>query len=416
MNWYPTLSYGYLKSYMKQRIGDQAVIRRAVSIDDFKDSDILAISSTSQDYGVAQKIAIAAKKDNPNIITVLGGHHVSYLPESMSEDFDIGVLGEGEETFSVLVRALVNGSDIGQIPGLAFHHEGRVIVTPPRRHIDPIDLIPMPERDYYGNVYLMSSRGCPYNCSFCTSKVFWGNTRFFSALYVVAEIEHLVANMGDRPFINIYDDLFVADRKRFGEIIRLLEDKGLTDTVSFGFSVRANMVDDDLCGLIRRFRSVGVCFGAESGSDRVLKLMNKGSTVAINQRALDLLHKHRISTACSFIVGWPTETEEEVRSTYEFVSRNAAQGKHPPEAIINILMPMPGTPMWEYAVQVGIIPRQGFDWNRLGIFASYRHSTAKSFDDWVCSRRENNSVYMNEHVLPQERLYEIMAEYEQKVS
>lgn len=397
---------------MAQRIGDQAVIRRATSLDDFGDCDVLAISSTSQDYGVAQKIAVAAKQENPSIVTVLGGHHVSYLPESMSEQFDVGVLGEGEETFSVLVRALVHGSDIGQIPGLAFHHEGRVVLTPPRRYIDPIDTIPMPYRDYYGSVYLMSSRGCPYSCSFCTSRVFWGKTRFFSASYVVAEIEHLVSNMGENPFINIYDDLFVADRKRFAEIIRLLEEKDLTRTVSFGFAVRANMVDDELCRQIRRFRSVGVCFGAESGSDRILKLMNKGSTVAINQRALDLLHKYQISTACSFIVGWPTETEEEVRSTYEFVRRNAEEGKHPPNAAVNILMPMPGTPVWEYAVKSGIIPKNGFDWNRLGIFASHHHSTAKSFDDWVCSRRENNSIYLNEETLPQERLYQIMSEYE----
>jgi radical SAM superfamily enzyme YgiQ (UPF0313 family) len=397
---------------MEQRIGDQAQIRRAVSLDDFKDCDVLAVSSTSQDYGVAQQIAIEAKKDNPNIVTVLGGHHVSYLPQSMSEQFDIGVLGEGEETFSVLVRALVHGSDIGQIPGLAFHHEGRVVVTPPRGFINPIDIIPMPYRDYYGSVYLMSSRGCPYSCSFCTSKVFWGKTRFFSAPYVVAEIEHLASRMGDNPFINIYDDLFVADRKRLEEIICLLEKKGLTDTVAFGFSVRSNMVNDDLCEKIKRFRSVAVCFGAESGSDRVLKLMNKGATVAMNQNALDVLHKHGVSNACSFIVGWPTETEEEVRSTYEFIRRNAVEGKHPPKAAVNILMPMPGTPVWQQALDMGIIPKQGFDWNRLGIFASYHHSTAASFDDWVCARRENNSVYMNEDTLPQERLYQIMAEYD----
>ena len=397
---------------MAQRIGDQAEIRRATDIDDIKDSDVLAISSTSQDYGMAQQIASSAKERNPKIITVLGGHHVSYLPESMSEQFDIGVLGEGEETFSVLVRALLSGSDIGQMPGLAFHHEGRVIVTPPRRNIEPIDTIPMPYRDYYQSVYLMSSRGCPYKCAFCTSKAFWGKTRFFSAPYVVAEIEHLVSQMDPDPIINIYDDLFVADRKRFSEIVRLLEEKDLMTKVSFGFSVRSNMVDDSLCEQIRKFRSVGVCFGAESGSDRILKLMNKGTTVAINQRALDTLHKYGIQTNCSFIVGWPTETEEEVRNTYDFITKNIAEGKHPKVAVVNILMPMPGTPVWDLAIEKNIIPKHGFDWNRLSIFASHYHSTAKSFDDWVDMRREKNSIYMNEDTLPQERLYKIMWEYD----
>lgn len=404
---------GYLKSYMEKKLGDRVVIRRAESLEDCADCDILAISSTSPDYGIAQQIASAAKQDNPKLITVLGGHHVSYLPDSMSEQFDIGVLGEGEETFSELVPALMTGSDIGQMPGLAFHHEGKVVTTPPRAHIENIDSIPMPYRDYYERVYMMTSRGCPYKCSFCTSRVFWGKTRFFSAPYVVSEIEHLIDNMGYMPYIEIFDDLFVADRKRLEEIIRLLEKKGLMGQASYGFSVRANLVDDYLCELIKRFVTVGACFGVESGSDRILGLMNKGTTVATNQKALDTFHKHGILTNCSFIVGWPTETEEEVRSTYDFLRRNVKEGKHPKRAIINILVPMPGTPVWNYAVKTGVISERNFDWNRLGVFASY-HATAvnDSFDKWVEIRRENNSVYLNEDTLPQEKLYKIMAEYE----
>jgi anaerobic magnesium-protoporphyrin IX monomethyl ester cyclase len=376
---------------------------------------VLAISSTSQDYAVAKEIAQLVKEGNPKIITVLGGHHVSYLPESMSEEFDIGVLGEGEETFAELVRALLTGADIGQMPGLAFHHEGRVIVTPPRPQIVPIDSIPMPVREEWERVYTMSSRGCPYRCSFCTSSVFWGKTRFFSAEYVVAEIEHILEHTGANPIINIYDDLFVADKKRFEKIVSLLEDKGIVDKAAFTFSVRANMVDDIMCSLIKRMKNAGVSFGAESGSDRILGLMNKNTTAEMNQGALDTLSKHGIPANCSFIVGWPSETEEEVRKTYSFIVGNLIAGKLTTGTAINILMPMPGTPMWDYATDKEIIPKHGFDWNRLGIFASFRHSTIRNFSDWVDLRRENNSIYMNEHTLPQERLYEIMSEYEQAV-
>ena len=402
---------GYLKAYMEQRIGDMADVRRATSVDDFHDCDVLAISATSPDYGIAQQIASAAKEANPKVITVLGGHHVSYLPESMSNQFDIGVLGEGEETFSVLVRALVNGEDIGQIPGLAFHHEGKVVVTPRRKNIGNIDSIPIPYRDYHKQVYIMTSRGCPYKCAFCTSQAFWGNTRFHSAERVVEEIERLAARMEPNPYIEIFDDLFVADRKRFEKIVDLLEDKGLTGSVNYGFSVRANLIDDSLCRIIRRFRQAGCCFGIESGSDRILKLMNKGTTVAINQRALDTLYEHGISPNCSFVIGWPGETEDEVRSTFEFIKRNAAEGKHPSKAVVNILMPMPGTPVWDHAVKTGIIKEHGFDWNRLGVFASHQTTSAPSFSDWTDIRRENNSVYLNEDTVPQERLYKIMAEY-----
>ena len=415
MDWYPTLSFGYLKSYLKARFGNSVSFKRITSAEDAVNCHILAISSTSQDYSVAQDVAKLVKKENPGIITILGGHHVSYLPDSMTEDFDIGVIGEGEQTFYELIKAILAGADIGQIPGLAFHHEGQVVLTPRRQLIYPLDIIPIPERDYWDNVYMMSSRGCPYKCSFCTSAMFWEKTRFFSSNYVVTEIEHLLENIGTNSFINIYDDLFVADRRRLRNIVELLEKKKIVDKTMYTFSVRANMVDDELCELIKRMNNAGVSFGAESGSDRILGLMNKKTTVQMNQEALDTLQKHDISANCSFIVGWPGETEEEVRQTYSFIVNNLAQKKLSVAAAINILMPMPGTPMWDYAISKGIIEKHGFDWNRLGVFASYRHSNAKSFSDWVDMRKENKSIYLNEDTLPEERLYKIMEEYEEMV-
>jgi len=333
----------------------------------------------------------------------------------MSEHFDIGVIGEGEQTFYELIKALLSGEDIGQIPGLAFHHEGKVIQTPRRQLIYPLDMIPIPERDYWDNIYMMSSRGCPYKCAFCTSAMFWEKTRFFSSKYFVTEVEHIIDSLGREAFINIYDDLFVADRKRLKNIIELLDKKKVLDKATYTFSVRANMVDDELCELIKAMNHAGVCFGAESGSNRILDLMHKQSTVETNQNALDILQKHDISANCSFIVGWPGETEDEVRQTYSFIARNLMEKKLSKAVAINILMPMPGTPVWDYAIEKGLIPQQGFDWNRLGVFASYRHSSAKSFQEWIEMRRENNSIYMNEETLPQETLYKIMEEYEEAV-
>jgi radical SAM superfamily enzyme YgiQ (UPF0313 family) len=195
----------------------------------------------------------------------------------------------------------------------------------------------------------------------------------------------------------------------------LVEQKGIQKKCGFAFAIRANLVDEELCEGLKRMNATDVGFGAESGSDRILKLLHKGTTVEVNQRALDTLYKHRIPVRCSFIVGSPTETEEEVRMTYEFFMKNLIDGKLYPGCAVNIMMPMPGTEMWHYAIQSGIIDLENMDWNRLSIFASYRDSNIKDFSSWVERRRKNNSVYLAEDTLPQERLYELMYIYENAI-
>jgi radical SAM superfamily enzyme YgiQ (UPF0313 family) len=139
--------------------------------------------------------------------------------------------------------------------------------------------------------------------------------------------------------------------------------------------------------------------------------MNKGTTVEQNQKAIDLLNKHNIPLMCSFIVGWPTETEDEVKKTFEFILKNIVEGKLHVSNAINILMPIPGTELWNSALKDGLIDLRNFDWDRLAVFASYKDSKLKTFDEWVECRRKNNSIYLAEETLPQERLYDLMDEH-----
>ena len=421
VHWFPSLAFGYLKSYLKMHLGDTVLMERLDSQEDIRTCDIVAISSTSQDYEIARRIAREAKGLNQNVITVLGGHHVTYLPGTMTSEFDYGVLGEGEETILELVRHIFkyglggNPTILRQIKGIAFHEGGCVATTPPRDAIFPLDRIPHPIRDRRTAPYIMTSRGCPYRCAFCSSSAFWGKTRFFSAGYVVEEIEQILDTYPQVRNISIQDDLFVADTERFEEIVERLTAGGINRKASFSFAVRANLVTDRLCERIKELKVDNVCFGAESGSDRILSKMKKGTTVARNQVALDILHAHRIPVLCSFIVGWPTETEEEVRSTYEFLLGNINAGKLTPGSVVNILTPMPGTETWRDAVKNGAVTETDFDWNRLGVFASYKHSNAATLADWLEKRRTNNSVYLDEKYLPEKSLYKIMSEFDNKV-
>ena len=421
VHWFPSLAFGYLKSYLKFHLGDTVSMERLHSLEEIQTCDIVAISSTSQDYEIARRIARDAKRLKQNVITVLGGHHVTYLPGTMTREFDYGVLGEGEETFLELVQHVFEvgpGADpesLRKIKGIVFHDAGSVATTAPRDPISPLDRLPHPFRDRRTAPYIMTSRGCPYRCAFCSSSAFWGKTRFFSARYVVEEIGQILDSYPDVRNISIQDDLFVADTERFEEIVDRLNAGGFNRRASFSFAVRANLVTDRLCERIKKLRVDSVCFGAESGSDRILANMKKGTSVARNQGALDLLHAHRIPVLCSFIVGWPTETEEEVRSTYEFLLGNIKAGKLTPGSVVNILTPMPGTETWRDAVKNGSVQETDFDWGRLGVFASYKHSSAATLADWIGKRRINKSVYLNERNLPQERLYEIMSEFDDKI-
>jgi len=417
VKWFRPLSYGYLKSYLKEYCEFPVMMNFLENSEVSNDYDIICISATSQCFSIAKDIAKKIKAHNNNCITIIGGHHITYMPETLIDEFDIGVLGEGEETFLELIRyfyktTIIKPDFLKDIPGIVFHNNERHLITPKRKLINPLDQIPFPDRSNVTDPYLFTSRGCPYKCSFCSSTDFWDQTRFFSADYVVKEVEHVLEMFPHYSQIGILDDLFIANKPRFKRFIQLLEEKKYNERLSFSFSVRANLVDDELCQDLKKINVVGVSFGAESGSDRILKVLQKGTTVEMNQQAINLFYKYNIPLRGSFIVGVPTETEDEVRCTYEFILKNIIDGKLMPGCSVNILMPMPGTEVWRYAIKSGIIDPQNIDWSRLSIFASYRDSNLESFDEWVTARKKNNSLYLAEETLPESRLYEIMYLYE----
>jgi radical SAM superfamily enzyme YgiQ (UPF0313 family) len=159
------------------------------------------------------------------------------------------------------------------------------------------------------------------------------------------------------------------------------------------------------------FRSSFVSFGAESGSERILRLLKgPGATVAQNERALDLLSHHKVPTICGFVVGAPTESREELRQTLDFVWRNTA-ARRILHSAVNVLMPLPGTQMWDYAVREGIIG-EPIDWRRFQVFASYRTSNFRNIKEWSERRLATRSYYLNEACVLHEELLARLTELE----
>jgi radical SAM superfamily enzyme YgiQ (UPF0313 family) len=428
VNYHYSLNFAYLKSYLNTHLETDFQFSFLPLQNYFtmaKDLDILCISCYSQDFDDAKVVVGKFKKLNPNLVIILGGQHITNFPQTLPLSVDIGVIGEGEITFLKLIELYANDQRLSpealkSINGLILcNASGQLIQTEPRQLIENLDDIGLPDRDFYPNdkrPYLFTSRGCPYKCTFCGARAFWGKPRYFSPEYVCADIKNILRKYPDLRLLSILDDLFVADRNRLRKIRDLLYNDGTYQNFSFEMAcqIRAHLVDEDLCKLLQELRITSIGFGFESASDRFLKILKPGASVESNLEALDLLKKFNIHACCSFIIGVPGETEEDVKNTYELILDLMAQDKLV-EPHVNLLTPMPNTMFWKEAEKEGFIDMKNMRWNRLYCCFNFRDTAFKSPEEWVAARLKNKSIYLNEDHLKEERLLELIVYYENEI-
>lgn len=397
---YP-LGIGYLASSIssKLKISLQNMIfaRKIGDIISFK-PDVLAISSVSQVFDDAELVAKRCREAT-GCFTLIGGYHISSLPHLLSKNFDVGVIGEGENTFTELLSHLKNSkpdfdSIKETIKGICYKTNNNVFCTPPRPLIENIDTLPYPVRSgsFKEEAYLFTSRGCPYKCTFCASCRFWGKVRYHSAEYVLDEIRQLVNKYGVRS-INILDDVFIANRKRFFSIAEGILREGLHKRVSFHGFVRANLADEEIVKTLRALNFNSIRFGVETGSERLLKYLKKGTvTTEQNQLLIDLCNKYDLPVGCSFVFGTPGETEIDLNETVNFLEKNKYKAN-----IMGfyILQAVPGTELWSWAKEKHMVS-ENMDWSRLGL------DLQKKEFSW------NNVNYLNSEILPLEKFKEIV--------
>lgn len=370
---YPPLGIGYLISSLRKHFGEEAIEFKGINsnieqeITTFK-PDIVGISSVSQNYNKAITYAKIAKKYKLSVIC--GGVHISMVPSSLTDDMDVGVIGEGEETICDLIELFrregkFDKNGLQKIKGIIYwDDDGGIVITDKRQLIYQIDNIPFPARDLFAiqaKTYMFTSRGCPYRCIFCASSRFWNKVRFFSAEYVVREIEYLV-NKHNVKHINFYDDLFSFDTKRVSQILTSLKGKNLLGRVNFSCSIRANMVNDEIIQLLKEMGVIGISMGLESGNNKTLKYL-KGNSIDIkdNENALRIIKKHGIAAGGSFVIGSPDEEKDEILETLKFIKKSKLDGFD-----IYVLTPFPGTPVWEYAKSRNLVDEK-MDWDKLNV-------------------------------------------------
>lgn len=347
----------YLAKYSKARAIPVNDIDSAIRVK----PDLVGISSVTENYGRAIKMArkLKAKLKVPVII---GGVHISTLPESLDPVFDAGIIGEGEETLLEFVRSYPS---IEKVKGIVLKKNGRIFATPLRPQIHDLDRLPAPNRKKWvkkiGIPYVMTTRGCLFKCGFCSSPAHWRSCRRFSPQRVIADILDLKKNF-DVRFIRFFDDILTIDKKRLGEIVALIRAHDIEKHITFGCFSRVGMINKDIVALLQKGNIRFVGMGLESASEKVLgSLKDRPFSVKAAQEAIDLLYDSGINVNPSFIIGAPGETEADLKRTLKFIEKNAAKIQ---EIEINPLIPNPGTLVWHYALKRGLVSLK-MDWSRI---------------------------------------------------
>ncbi|MFP4496839.1 MAG: B12-binding domain-containing radical SAM protein [Vulcanimicrobiota bacterium] len=350
----PAIGLFYLKAYWEKYGSSKCQVEIKRTPREVLDAkpDIVGISSVTENMNIAKEWAKFFKR-KLMVPILLGGDHITVLPHTLPEFIDIGVLGEGEETFKELLNLFLKNDNwhnkLEDLHGICYHNENEVVVNPRRKLITPMTRIPCPERpgNIWGNFhYCFTSRGCPYKCTFCSPRIIWQKYRTFPPNYVLRELDQIFSNF--KPgYIHFFDDLFIGDLDRVKEISKLVKSRGYNKACTFGGHIRADMVTEDLCKTLVGMNFISGAFGAESGSNKILKFLKAGSTsVEMNQKAIDICYNTGLQLNLSFVIGTPGETGEDLDKTIKFIEKNR---KKMQGIEVFILLPYPGTPLWTYA-------------------------------------------------------------------
>jgi anaerobic magnesium-protoporphyrin IX monomethyl ester cyclase len=306
---------------------DCTFLRRdeAVALARAAGADVIGISclATVED----DALGLAARLRGGCRLLVAGGPLPTCDPAAFLGPFDVVVRGEGEQTMVELLAAFEGGRDLGGVPGVVCAADGTE--GPARPFVADLDAVPFPARDLLPNgayiadgrrrqgaavTTVMSTRGCPYACDFCSNAVFGRSYRSRSPGNVLDEVEEAVALGYDR--ISFADDVFTLERDRVLVLCEEIDRRGLR--FAWECLGRVDRFDAELAARMRAAGCDRVFFGIESGVDRVLRLMNKRTTAAQARSAVVAAHAAGLQTGAFFILCYPGETDETVLETLSY--------------------------------------------------------------------------------------------------
>jgi anaerobic magnesium-protoporphyrin IX monomethyl ester cyclase len=327
--------------------------------------DLVGITVVST-YAMRAIELIQKFKESPSCPPiVVGGHHVTAEPESLLRfGADYAVVGEGEITMSELVECLsskTDGSSVRQVQGIGFIENGEYIFSGNRQKIDPLDQLPLPARDLLpmhlyrssvarGNLQpshsMLTSRGCPGVCSFCSKKTFGTKVRYFSVGRIVEEFFLLRDQYGARG-VSIFDDNFLSNHQVVHEVCEELCNKNFG--ITWSVEARIDCVNREILQCLRKAGCAYIAYGIESGSQRILDYINKRISKDQVREIVRITKEVGIPIRGYFMMGFPSETKEDIEATIRFAIELDLD-----VASFTLFVPFPATREYERAKKRGI--------------------------------------------------------------
>ena len=341
------------------------------------DAELIGLTASTVSIYRASELAKAIKGSGVKAPIMIGGPHISSLPQETLQEFKefyLGVINEGEFTVPEIISSYKEGRNLPDIAGIVYREGEEVVLSPPRKNIEDLDTIPYPAWDllpYLPKYYkpsphsylrlpsssLMSSRGCNGTCTFCARPFMGEKYRAHSAEYTLGMIERLVKDYGIKD-IMFYDDNFLLDKKRVQTICEELLKKNYK--ISWSCLARPEITSDDLFDLIKKAGCWQIAYGIESADQTILNMIKKRVTLERVSEVIKKTNEADIHSRGYFMIGCPDETKETIDKTTRFIRESGLKDFH-----VTFCTPMPGAELFDTAHNYGTFKR---DWKKLGFW------------------------------------------------
>lgn len=343
----------------------------------FTKAKVIGISATTDIISYVFDLCNFIKEKCSDSYCILGGFHATALPEETLKEskFDAIIVGEGELTMVDFLQKIKEGTFPTKTVGTMEKYNGKIIDNGYRSLIKDLDILPFPAFDlvdmnkYIGSIrnnqgnlkkviYLLVSRGCPFNCVFCASAIMWKRKlRFYSNEYILHLIRHLIKEY-DIDGIAFLDDELIVNQEKILDLCMRFTGDDLAKWIKWECQARASSVTEDILRNIKQAGCIQIRFGLESGNEQALGFLKRNTiTVDQNYHAVALCNKLGMICHGSFIIGYPEETIFSIVDTIKFIETSGLD-----YAEVYMMIPYPGTFMFDYSKKNNLL-EPSIDWN-----------------------------------------------------
>ncbi|MFC2056844.1 B12-binding domain-containing radical SAM protein [Chloroflexota bacterium] len=359
------------------------------------DADVVGLTAMTPTVSATLEIARAIKDAKPELPIILGGVHATLLPEetlATAPEIDIIVRGEGEETIVELLQVLESKQPLNEVQGISYRKDGEVVSNPLRSKSVDLDSLPflayhlLPQRRYkphppHGRALpfaaIITSRGCPYQCAYCSKPVFGSKFRAQSPKRVVEELAYYQDKL-DIKELAFYDDVFTLDNKRAYAIADEMIKEGLS--MRWTCETRVNLVDRELLSHMKQAGCYAIAYGIESASQEILDALHKDIALEQIEEAVRMTREIGLQTVGYFMIGSPGESPESIKQTIQFAKKLKLDF-----AQFAVTTPFPGTRLYDLYLndgKDGDIPWESF------VYAGTGSGTTPVFESDLFNRDE----------------------------